>query len=98
MNIKYGSGFVQGFYSKDVISVGGLTVPSMDFGEATLAMDNEHGTLFSGMQVQTHKDSEKARTDGHTYIHKAHTHKRQRKAGEAQVSGKTGEEQEPASP
>lgn len=53
MNIKYGSGFVQGFYSKDVISVGGLTVPSMDFGEATLAMDNEHGTLFSGMQVHT---------------------------------------------
>lgn len=51
MNIKYGSGFVQGFYSNDVIEVGGLTVPSMDFGEATLAMDNEHGTLFSGMQV-----------------------------------------------
>jgi hypothetical protein len=33
-----------------VVTVGGLTIPSMEFGEATLAMDNEHGTLFSGMQ------------------------------------------------
>ncbi len=32
------------------IKVGGLSVPTMEFGEATLAMDNEHGTLFSGMQ------------------------------------------------
>jgi hypothetical protein len=50
MNIKYGSGFVQGFYSNDIVHVGGLTVPSMELGEALLALDNEHGTLFSGMQ------------------------------------------------
>ncbi len=40
----------QGFYSNDVVKVGGLSIPTMEFGEATLAMDNEHGTLFSGMQ------------------------------------------------
>ena len=50
MNIKYGSGYVQGFYSNDVVHLGGLAIPTMEFGEATLAMDNEHGTLFSGMQ------------------------------------------------
>lgn len=50
MNIKYGSGHVQGFYSNDVVSIGGMNIPSMQFGEATVAMDNEHGTLFSGMQ------------------------------------------------
>ncbi|GAB5031688.1 aspartic proteinase [Nannochloropsis oceanica] len=50
MNIKYGSGFVEGFYSNDQVQAGGLSIPQMAFGEATLAMDNEHGTLFSGMQ------------------------------------------------
>lgn len=33
-----------------MVKVGGLRIPTMEFGEATLAMDNEHGTLFSGMQ------------------------------------------------
>ena len=50
MSIKYGSGFVQGFYSNDQVQAGGLSIPQMAFGEATLAMDNEHGTLFSGRQ------------------------------------------------
>jgi len=50
MNIKYGSGFVEGFYSNDQVQAGGLSIPQMAFGEATLAMDNEHGTLFSGGQ------------------------------------------------